>query len=309
MIKKEDMIAILQKELGEEKMRYETNLIESGVIDSLDIVSIIENDKFDINKFDNYISLLQENKDIETIFIDLDPTVIELRKEKYYIDNYLERYLSYHTKYPDKSISEVIKCVNSNIDVPFYTNMKKTDMSKGYLILVNKYNLLDKNYSPKLTNMSNYGGGSLETKTAEAYKKMYEAAKKDNIKLVIVSPYRSYNTQQSLYNRYVNRDGKDKADTYSARPGSSEHQTGMGVDINTASSGSNFQNTNEYKWLIENSYKYGFILRYPKGSEYITGYKFEPWHYRYVGIEAATKIHDENITFEEYYAYYVLNNN
>ena len=91
-----------------------------------------------------------------------------------------------------------------------------------------------------------------------------------------------------------------KADTYSARAGSSEHQTGLAVDINTASSRANFQNTKEYKWLINNSYKYGFIERYPKGKTNITGYKYEPWHYRYVGIEAASIIHEKGITFEEY---------
>ena len=134
---------------------------------------------------------------------------------------------------------------------------------------------------------------------------MVAAAKNDGISLWNVSGYRSYNTQQSLYNNYKARDGQTKADTYSARPGSSEHQTGLATDICTASSAAHFENTDKYKWLINNSYKYGFILRYPEGKTYITGYKFEPWHYRYVGVEAATYIHNNNITFEEYHAYFV----
>ena len=129
---------------------------------------------------------------------------------------------------------------------------------------------------------------------------MVDAAKDDNIKLKSVSAYRSYSVQKSLYKSYVKRDGVKKADTYSARAGSSEHQTGLAVDINTASSRANFQNTKEYKWLINNSYKYGFIERYPKGKTNITGYKYEPWHYRYVGVEAASIIHEKGITFEEY---------
>ena len=106
-----------------------------------------------------------------------------------------------------------------------------------------------------------------------------------------------------MYDRYVKRDGKKKADIYSARPGYSEHQTGLCTDINTVDS--SFANTKEAKWLADNSYKYGFILRFPKGKEDITGYKYEPWHYRYVGEETAKIIYDEDLTLEEYYAYYI----
>lgn len=134
---------------------------------------------------------------------------------------------------------------------------------------------------------------------------MVDAAKAEGISLRSVSPYRSYSTQQSTYNGWVAKSGKAKADTYSARPGYSEHQTGLAVDINCASQKANFQNTKEYAWLIKNCYKYGFILRYPKGKEYITGYVYEPWHYRYIGVEHATKVHNLGITYEEYYAYYI----
>ena len=120
----------------------------------------------------------------------------------------------------------------------------------------------------------------------------------------ICAAYRTdYKYQNTLYNNYVLRDGKEAADSYSARAGYSEHQTGLATDINKVDT--SFEKTEAFKWLINNAYKYGFILRYPKDKEEITGYNYEPWHYRYVGKEAAKTITQENLTFEEYYAYYV----
>lgn len=135
---------------------------------------------------------------------------------------------------------------------------------------------------------------------------MWNDAHNIGLTLYINSPYRSYNTQKYLYNNYGLKDGYTLADTYSARPGFSEHQTGYAIDVTSKSTNfSNFEYSSEYKWLEDNAYKYGFILRYPKGKEYITGYQYEPWHYRYVGKGLANKIKELNITFEEYYAYYL----
>ena len=136
---------------------------------------------------------------------------------------------------------------------------------------------------------------------------MYNDAAKNNLYLYISSPYRSYNRQNVLYNTYVKKDGESKADTYSARPGYSEHQTGLAFDLGTAENHdiNEFVESKEFKWMKNNAHKYGFILRYPYGKKYITGYIYEPWHYRYVGIDAATYIYNNNITFEEYYAYFV----
>ena len=118
-----------------------------------------------------------------------------------------------------------------------------------------------------------------------------------------VSAYRSYKTQQALFNRYVKRDGYEKARTYSAVPGSSEHQTGLAIDVSGSSgkcaAASCFANTKEAAWLKKNSQKYGFIIRYPKGKESITGYKYEPWHLRYVG-NISSNIQSRGITLEEY---------
>lgn len=158
------------------------------------------------------------------------------------------------------------------------------------ILIANKTYGLPKNYNP---------GGLLSTFTNN-FNKMKDAAKNANINLNIRSGFRSYNTQVSLYNNYVKRDGKTAADTYSARAGHSEHQTGLAADINSLEQ--SFINTKEGKWLNENCYKYGFIIRYPKGKEDITGYIYEPWHIRYVGIDIASKLYNNGnwITLEEY---------
>ena len=131
---------------------------------------------------------------------------------------------------------------------------------------------------------------------------MCNAAKLENISIYSGSAYRSYSYQQNLYNRYAKVDGIAKTDTYSARAGYSEHQTGLAIDIMNANWGYIDKTDKEYTWLINNSYKYGFILRYPEDKEKITGYMYEPWHYRYVGIDLATELVKENLTYEEYIA-------
>ena len=159
-----------------------------------------------------------------------------------------------------------------------------SDDDRGHLVdgilVVNKsWPLNDAaNYVP--ASLTSINGQQVTKHTADAFKEMQAAAKKENLNIWICSGYRSYATQQGCYNKYVARDGKAAADKYSARPGYSEHQTGLAIDINKA--GHEFDNTKEAKWLAENCWKYGFILRYPKGKEDITGYEYESWHFRYV---------------------------
>ena len=147
---------------------------------------------------------------------------------------------------------------------------------------------------------SDYGNGLTST-TQSAFNKMNADAKSLGLNLWIASGYRSYWTQNTLYNNYVAADGKEEADTYSARPGYSEHQTGLAFDLNSVES--SFANTDEGKWVKDNCYRYGLIIRYPKGKENITGYMYEPWHLRYVGVELATKLYNNGdwITLEEYF--------
>ena len=129
---------------------------------------------------------------------------------------------------------------------------------------------------------------------------MQADAASQGISLSIISGFRSYSRQSTLYNNYVNRDGKAAADTYSARAGHSEHQTGLAADINSLYQ--SFIDTPEGKWLNNNCHKYGFIIRYPKGKESITGYIYEPWHIRYVGVDIATSLYNGGnwISLEEY---------
>ncbi|MGJ7910096.1 M15 family metallopeptidase [Neobacillus sp. LXY-1] len=140
--------------------------------------------------------------------------------------------------------------------------------------------------------------------------RMFAAAKKENIYLSGVSGYRSYATQTTVFNNYVKRDGYQKAVTYSAIPGTSEHQTGLAIDV----SGSNgycavtscFAGTKEAKWLEKNSAKFGYIIRYPKGKEHVTGYKYEPWHIRYVGPKIAKDVMARGLTLEEYFGVFPI---
>ncbi len=182
-------------------------------------------------------------------------------------------------------------------DKTFTTSKGFQGYTKNGMTYINGILIANKTYSLPST----YKPGGITKDTQEAFNKMQAAAKLDGINLVIKSGYRSYTTQKNTYNYYVSYDGVAKADTYSARPGHSEHQTGMAVDLNKIND--TFNDTKEAKWLSSNCYKYGFILRYPKGKTNETGYKYESWHFRYVGIDLATKLYNDGdwITLESYF--------
>lgn len=230
-------------------------------------------------------------------------------KEKYFMFKNLDRYVLYKEK-NNKSLSDVIAIVNTNNDDDFYTNIKETDISKDTLMLVNKFHHLAKSYAPDdivdISLQYAYENNQAHEITNHAFIKMANDAKDSGINLIINDSFRTYEVQEDLYNKEVRISGQEDADNYVARPGHSEHQTGYALDINEYGMGkADFVTTNAYQWLIANAYKYGFILRYPEDKEYLTGYKFESWHYRYVGVDLATKIKNLNITFDEYYAYYI----
>lgn len=187
----------------------------------------------------------------------------------------------------------------------FTTSKGFKGVIKDGITYIDGYLIVNKTYSLP----SSYGT-SLTSTTKNAFNKMQAAAKLDGINIYIASGFRSYQTQNRLYNNYVARDGKAKADTYSARPGHSEHQSGLAFDIcshdldgQNACINSNFDNTNQAKWLAQNAYKYGFILRYPKGKTNETGYKYESWHFRYVGTDLSTKLYNNGdwLTMENYF--------
>lgn len=234
----------------------------------------------------------------------------DIINEKYYLDKNLQRYINYQKENSNLDIKEIISIVNVGRDNDYYTNTKKTDISKKELMLINKYYYLEETYEPENINTISsryaYSDNKTSQEALEFYKKMFSSAEKEGIELIISSAYRSYQEQEETYNNYKKTKGEESADKFAARPGFSEHQTGYAFDILTVGARTTtFENTEEFKWLQENAYKYGFILRYPKDKENITGYEYESWHYRYVGEQAAKIIHKENITFDEYYAYYI----
>lgn len=252
------------------------------------------------------------NKDIDKVTMVYSSDIDELVNQEYFKSSNLIRYTNYKNKNPNLNYKAIITNVNSNLDYDYYTNVKAVDLSKGNLILVNKYYKLDSSYVPDnlVTIDTKYGyAQQLKKEAYEAFVKMADAARKEGLGLYIRSPYRSYNVQLGLYQSYVNQSGKKEADTYSARAGYSEHQTGLALDVmaksNVNADLGTFESTKEFYWIKDHCYEYGFILRYPKGKEYITGYIYEPWHYRYVGVEVAKKIKELDITYEEYYEYFV----
>ena len=229
----------------------------------------------------------------------------------FYKPPFHEDYLIYQ-KENNLSEKEAITRVNIGLNKPFYTNAKEINNLDCLTILVNKYRYLPKDYVPNnLTQTKEYAKSlmRLNIEAYEQFRKMAaDAYKEDSFKLRIVSAYRSYHYQEKLYNNYLKYDSQDKVDTYSARPGFSEHQTGLAIDIdNEILDYNHFHLTMEFTWMQNNAYKYGFILRYPLGKEKITGYKYEPWHYRYVGKKIAQYLHNHDITFDEYYMEFLDN--
>ena len=231
------------------------------------------------------------------------------KRISYFNNDYIDRYIAYKNKNKDLKIEDVILHVNIGIDNDYYTNTKKA-INLNNTILVNKYNYLDKDYEPKnLEKISIYyarSGMKLVSEAKNQYEAMAKQASKEGLKLVVTSSYRSYDYQENLYNSYAKKDGIEAADTYSGRPGYSEHQTGLAVDLyNGKVQYTEFEKTKEFEWMQKNAHKYGFILRFPKDKEDLTGYEYESWHYRYVGEKIASYIHENNLCYEEYYTMFV----
>lgn len=182
-----------------------------------------------------------------------------------------------------------------------------------YLMLINKDSHINKEYIPedlKIPNITFRVADDMcmemRVDAADAIENMFNDAKTDRIELIGISGYRSYEYQKIVYNRSIVTEGQEYTESYVAIPGTSEHQTGLVMDILSSeylSLDEGFEDTRAFKWLSQNMSKYGFILRYPKGKESITGYDYEPWHLRYVGVDAAKEIMDKDITLEEYLGY------
>lgn len=220
----------------------------------------------------------------------------------YFKPKYFDRYEAYY----NGDYSDTLIKVNIGLDKK---PIEEATLVKDYstTMIVNKYNKLDNDFvPPDLTELDNCSsGGDYLTKEAKlAYDELCKASIEAGLNLGTTSSYRSYKDQEDTYNYYLRVNGKDYVSKYVATPGYSEHQTGLALDVKSVYS-SPFKTTKEYKWMIENAYKYGFILRYPEGKEDITLYNSEAWHFRYVGKDAAEYIKENNVTYEEYCAIFM----
>ena len=238
--------------------------------------------------------------DIEKILnMEYNQKLASIISAQYYIPDNLDRYLAYSPK--TDNIDDIISIVNVGADSEWYTNTEETNLDDGIKMLVNKFHYLNEDYLPDdivpISNWYAYEGHSTKKEVYDHYVSMWKDANEQGLVLLVNSSYRTFEEQQEQYDM--------SNDDYASRPGYSEHQTGLALDIvSDGVQGNEFENTDEFKWLQENAHKYGFILRYPKDKEYITGYNYESWHYRYVGEELATKVKESGLTYDEYYAYY-----
>ena len=230
-------------------------------------------------------------------------------KEKYFIFDNLEKYISYSEKNEELSFEKVVAIINTGANEEWYENIFDSNLSDEESMLVNKFYTLN-TYSPEdLIEIDLYYAFDdvfIREIALDSFESLCDAAKNNDITLVASLGYRSYQEQENTYSNYRSYFGTREADNTVARPGHSEHQTGLALEIEPY--GVDYEDateTKEYKWLIKNAYKYGFIQRYPEGKEDITGYEFEPWHYRYVGTDVSVKLYREKITYDEYYAYYL----
>ncbi len=267
---------------------------------------------------------LNEEEQKKIIELGYDEFIPNFLNTKYFMFKNLEGYLDqvitkdedffkYHGT-EGYDYEKIVSLVNVHRNINYYEADLKTDFSKGYGILANKYYSLGEDYEPEdLVNVDiKYYYGEPKKIRSEAYDafiEMWNAAYEDGIYLILISGYRSAAHQKEVYDAYQADKGTKYADSIAARTGYSEHQTGLALDIYSkeCTSQAKFHESKSYEWLINNSYKFGFILRYPKDKQNITGYNYESWHYRYLGKDLAKKVYDSGLTFDEYYAYYMEN--
>ena len=274
---------------------YDYKLSEVGY--SKEEVQIIK-DKLDNNKIE---ILLTKSYDSNTI---------GFLQEKYFLYKNLDKYLEYKKLYKSESLYNVVAIVNTEADVDWIDNMKEADTSKGNLILINRIYGVDSDYEVddiiKVPVQYAYSGVKISESILDDIIMLIDAAKENGYTFVLSDGYRSYKEQEKLYNSYKNSAGIKEADRVAARPGHSEYETGISFNIVPYNKVyESPKESEEYKWLYDNAYKYGFIFRLPDAKEKLTGFEASTWRLRYVGYEVASIMKTENLCFEEYYAYYI----
>ena len=307
------------KEVTNGEIVTEDSLVDTSSLGNKKLVVSVKNKKDEIEEYKFNVMVVDtvkpviSGKDKITMYVGND---VDLLKDVNVSDNSgedikatisgeydMKRVGEYKLKYVAEDSSGnkgeydfMLNVVNDPNNRTFTTSKGYSGVVKNGVTYIDGVLIANKTYSLP----SSYGNG-LTSETTNAFNKMKSVADGLGLNLYISSGYRSYYDQKYIYNNYVKRDGQVAADTYSARAGHSEHQTGLAFDLNTISAA--FANTNEGKWVADNCYKYGLIIRYPQGKEGITGYIYESWHLRYVGVELATKLYNDGdwITLEEYY--------
>ena len=257
--------------------------IVTGAIDELD--------------FDDYMGLISE--------------IAETEEYPHFLTEYTKRYEEYQELNPDIPFDIVIAYVNVNIDLGHYEDIEPVSDPDKITVLVNKNFSLPADWEPD--DFVDIGAGHLmREEAAEAFIKMREAMREANLNLNVVITYRSYARQRGHFSNAVARAGRRSAEAGFARAGHSEHQTGLAVDVlHKAHDGGlmvhmGFENSRQFNWMVENAHEFGFILRYPNGYRNYSGFIYEPWHWRYVGIPVATAMVNEEISlYEEFYGRYL----
>lgn len=277
------------------KKTYEYKLLSAGYNE--EEVKIIKN-----KLSDDKVDLLLKDK--------YNKNVVSFIKEKYFIYNNLSKYIEYKKDNKNDTYTHVVAIINSEANVEWLDNEKETDVSKGVLMLVNRLYGLPKDYEPDdiidVPVSISYSGVKISKSILENIEALIDAGKEAGYTFVLSDGYRSYAAQEKMFESYKNSYGYEEADKNVARPGHSEYQTGISFQIVPYNKVFDKpRESEEYKWLHDNAYKYGFIFRYPEDKKDITLFDSYTWRLRYVGSEAAGIINSEGISFEEYYAYFV----
>lgn len=229
----------------------------------------------------------------------------EYSRIPFYKEELLERYHAYQIIAPDLSLEDIVTHVNMGIDKDFFENDPIQVSDPGALdVLVNKFYKLPEGWEPANLVLVNPNREQyLNERAAKAFYTFQEACKKQGFNITVYSGYRSIEYQNELYNRMLAINGEEQTNKYIARPGHSEHATGLSIDISIDGIYyEDIENSPHYQWFRDNLSDYGFILRYPEDKEHLTGYHYESWHIRYLGTDLAKKVEASGLTYDEYVA-------
>lgn len=265
---------------------------------------------YQISEYNNIKDKLSKEEINKLLTIKYDSNISSFVNEKYFIFDNLESYLEYKKKNSKMENSKIVSIINTEANFDWFDNEKETDVSKNELVLVNRIYGLTKDYVPEdlvtISSQYAYSNKKISKSILENIISLIDNGKENGYTFVVSDGYRSYSEQEKLYNNYANAYGMSEADKFVARAGHSEYQTGLTFDLKPYNKVIDDVNSSEeYLWLKENAYKYGFIFRLDSEHEYLTGFPSSSWKLRYVGESVASIIYNEKICFEEYYAYYV----